>query len=480
MSSTGVRARRLKNVPIAPLDLERFATVLDPPDYADFIALADRARAALAGRVVWCVNSTARGGGVAEMLQSLLAYTRGAGVDCRWVVIEGTPEFFALTKRIHNCLHAADHVEPPTEGDRAVYEDVTGAAARRLADLVAPGDVVLLHDPQTAGIAPELRAKGIGTAWRCHVGVDHPTDAARATWAFLEPYVSAADAYVFSRAGYFWDGLDTDRAVVIPPSIDVFSTKNQGLEPGAASAILDVAGIRADGPRQGATFTRHDGSPGRVDRRAQLFQESRIPAGAPFIAQVSRWDRLKDPIGVMDAFARHADAMPAAHLVLAGPATAAVSDDPEGAEMLVEVSGAWQQLDAGLRARVHLAALPMEDPEENAAIVNALQTTATVVVQKSIAEGFGLTVAEAMWKARPVVASDVGGIRDQIVDGECGVLVDPHDLDACGTAMARLVNDPVLAARLGTAARERVRQAFLGPRHLAQWFEVVQRIARPS
>jgi trehalose synthase len=180
---------------------------------------------------------------------------------------------------------------------------------------------------------------------------------------------------------------------------------------------------------------------------------------------------------VLDAFIRRAAEMPDAHLVLAGPATAAVSDDPEGAAMLIDVSSAWQELPDAVRARVHLAALPMEDPEENAAIVNALQTNATVIVQKSIAEGFGLTVAEAMWKARAVVASDVGGIRDQIIDGECGVLVDPHDLDGCGAAMARLVNDPVLSARLGAAARERVRQGFLGPRHLAQWFDVIQRIA---
>ena len=473
-----VRSRRLLNVPVAPLALERFAKILDPPDYAAFVELATRARATLAGRVVWCVNSTARGGGVAEMLQSLLAYTRGAGVDCRWLVLQGTPEFFALTKRLHNCLHSAAGVEPPTESDRALYEEITGAAARRLTSLVAPGDVVLLHDPQTAGIAPVLHSKNIGTAWRCHVGVDHPTTAARAAWDFLFPYVSTADAYVFSRAGYFWDQLDPDRSIVIPPSIDAFSTKNQQLAPGAASAILHVAGVVEDGPHQQATFARHDGSPGRVDRSAELAQEAPVPSGAPFVTQVSRWDALKDPIGVMHAFAGHAAAMPEAHLVLAGPATAAVSDDPEGAAMLVEASNAWGELPDDLRRRVHLAALPMDDPEENAAIVNALQTLATVVVQKSIAEGFGLTVAEAMWKARPVIASDVGGIRDQIVDGECGVLVDPVDLDACGTAMARLVNDGALATRLGAAAHERVRRSYLGPRHLAQWFDVVAGISR--
>ena len=468
----------LHDVAVAPLALDRFGNVLDEAAYADLMELAQRARAKLAGRVVWCVNSTARGGGVAEMLQSLLAYTRGAGVDTRWVVADGTPEFFDLTKRIHNCLHGAAGVSAPAASDRATYEQVTGAAAEQLVRRVAPGDVVILHDPQTAGLAPALGTRGIGTAWRCHVGIDEPTDAVRATWAFLAPYVQATDAYVFSREQFVWDGLDRDRAIVIPPSIDVFSAKNQMLAPNSAFAILATAGIVADGTRHQAVFHRRDGTPARVDRRAQLWQDERIPHGAPFVAQVSRWDRLKDPLGVLQVFSSVADAVPDAHLVLAGPATAAVSDDPEGAEVLEEVTAAWEALPGALRGRVHLAALPMDDPEENAAIVNALQSIATVVVQKSLAEGFGLTVAEAMWKARPVVASAVGGIQDQVVDGSSGLLADPRDLPAFGEAIARLLRDPALARRLGEAAHARVRDEFLEPRHLRQWFDVVQRIER--
>jgi trehalose synthase len=469
---------RLHDVAVAPLALERFAEVLDEPAYNDLMQLAQRARAALAGRVVWCVNSTARGGGVAEMLQSLLAYTRGAGVDTRWVVADGTPAFFELTKRIHNCLHGAPGIAPPVASDRTTYEQVTGAAADQLVRRVARGDVVILHDPQTAGLAPALHAHGIGTAWRCHVGIDEPNEAVRETWAFLAPYVQATDAYIFSREQFLWDGLDRDRAIVIPPSIDVFSAKNQTLAPGAAQAILATAGLIEDGARHEAVFRRRDGTPARVDRRAQLWQDERIPHGAPFVAQVSRWDRLKDPLGVLQSFSSVADAVPDAHLVLAGPATAAVSDDPEGAEVLDEVTAAWEALPAAVRRRVHLAALPMDDPEENAAIVNALQSIATVVVQKSLAEGFGLTVAEAMWKARPVVAGAVGGIQDQVVDGASGLLVDPHDLPAFGDAVVRLLRDPALARRLGEAARARVREEFLEPRHLHQWFDVVQRIER--
>jgi len=470
----------LHDVAVAPLALQRFGEVLDAPAYGELTNLGARAREALAGRVVWCVNSTARGGGVAEMLQSLLAYTRGAGVDTRWVVADGTPAFFELTKRVHNCLHAAPGIAPPSEADRGVYEQVTAAAAHQLVRLVAPGDVVILHDPQTAGMAPALRDHGIGTAWRCHVGVDDPTDAVRATWAFLEPYVTATDAYVFSREEFLWDGLDRAKAIVIPPSIDVFSAKNQTLAPGAAEAILATAGILEDGTRHQAVFRRHDGTPGRVDRVAELWQERRIPHGAPFVTQVSRWDRLNDPLGVLQVFGSQAEASPDAHLVLAGPATAAVSDDPEGAEVLDEVVAAWEALPSPVRDRTHLAALPMQDAEENAAIVNALQSTAAVVVQNSLAEGFGLTVAEAMWKGRPVVAGAVGGIQDQIVDGETGLLVDPRDIAAFGEAVGRLLRDPSLAGRLGAAARERVRQEFLEPRHLHQWFDVVQRITRAT
>jgi trehalose synthase len=161
------------------------------------------------------------------------------------------------------------------------------------------------------------------------------------------------------------------------------------------------------------------------------------------------------------------------HLVLAGPAVAGVSDDPEGAEVLAECQAAWEELPEDLRRRVHLAVLPMDDVDENAVLVNALQRHATVVVQKSLVEGFGLTVTEAMWKGSPVVASAVGGIQDQIADGVDGVLLaDPTDLDAFASALAGLLADPERAARIGAAGRERVRAQFLGDRHLIQYVEL--------
>ena len=194
----------------------------------------------------------------------------------------------------------------------------------------------------------------------------------------------------------------------------------------------------------------------------------------PAVVQVSRWDRLKDPAGVLQAFADGIAPSTEAHLVLAGPSTAAVADDPEGPEVLAEVTSLANRMPDALRERIHLFSLPMDDLQENAAIVNALQRRADVVVQKSVAEGFGLTVAEAMWKARPVVASAVGGIQDQIVDGESGVLVEPDDLDGFADAVVGLLKDPARAEWMGHNARERVRGAFLGARHLEQYVDLFE------
>jgi trehalose synthase len=191
--------------------------------------------------------------------------------------------------------------------------------------------------------------------------------------------------------------------------------------------------------------------------------------------QVSRWDRLKDPSGVMEGFARFVPIELGAHLVLAGPRSAEVADDPESDEVLRAVREARDSLPSETRGRVHLASLPMEDDEENATIVNALQRRADVVVQKSLREGFGLTVAEAMWKGRPVVASRVGGIQDQIVDGESGVLVDdPRDLRSFGEAVAGLLRDPERGRRMGAAAHARIRDEFLPPGHLMKWDRTLQ------
>ncbi|MDQ3934829.1 MAG: glycosyltransferase [Actinomycetota bacterium] len=465
----------LEHVEIPPLPIDRFRAILNEEQERRLDAALAEAERSLAGRVVWNVNSTARGGGVAEMLHSLIAYTRGAGVDARWVVIEGEPHFFEVTKRIHNRLHGSPGDGGPLgDEERATYERVTDGNAEELCGLVKEGDVVLLHDPQTAGLVERLKSAGAHVVWRAHIGLDLPNDLAREAWRFLLPYVTASDAYVFSRQAFVWEGLDEERLAIIPPSIDPFSAKNQDLDGAAVEAILAASGI-VEGDSEHAGFTRRDGTPGRVDRRAELVEDGPLPEGALLVTQVSRWDRLKDMDGVLEGFVGHVSDE-RAHLLLVGPDVTAVADDPEGAEVLAEVRERWEGLDGGTRARVHLALLPMDDAEENAAMVNAIQRRSDVVVQKSVAEGFGLTVSEGMWKARPVVASRVGGIGDQIVDGESGVLVDPRDLEGFGSTVAGLLADRERAERIGRGARERVRDQFLGPRHLGQYVELFARV----
>jgi trehalose synthase len=357
---------------------------------------------------------------------------------------------------------------------------MSGARRRtpsRCAGSWGDGDVVLLHDPQTAGMVPHLVDAGVRVIWRAHIGLDLPNERAREAWAFLIPYVEPAAAYVFSREAFSWEGLDRDRITVIAPSIDAFAPKNQVMSFTGITAVLRAAGLAADHHHHArAVFERLDGTVGTVDREARLIEEQSLRLDIPLVAQVSRWDRLKDPLGVLAGFVEHVDAADEPHLILVGPDVTAVADDPEGAEVLAEVEAAWKELPAADRRRVHLALLPMDDADENAVMVNALQRRADVVVQKSLAEGFGLTVSEAMWKGRPVVASRVGGIQDQIEDGTTGALVDPEDLRAFGERVSELLTDPHEAERIGQAAQARVRDQFLGPRHLGQYVELLGRV----
>jgi trehalose synthase len=432
----------LSSVSVGEREPERFESVLSSDQYERLQAGISRAREIFAGRTIWHVNSTARGGGVAEMLTALLPYARGAGVDVRWVVVEGDPDFFVVTKRIHNRLHGAEGDGGPLGDDEhAVYERALAAAGEDLAVQVGERDLVVLHDPQTAGLVARLRQTGARVVWRCHVGLDTPNDHARDAWRFLRAYVTDADAWIFSREQFVWEDLDTERAHVIAPTIDAFSPKNEELGEDAIAAVREQVGLE-DGER--------------------------------YVLQVSRWDRLKDPLGVIEGFAEHVAPHTDAHLVYAGPAVDAVDDDPEGAEVLEEARALHERLPEDVRARVHLALLPMDDVDENARMVNALQRGADVVVQKSIAEGFGLTVAEAMWKSRPVVASRIGGIQDQIEDGRSGVLLDdPADLAAYGTAVRELLEDPNRAAQMGATACDRVRERFLGTQSLLDYLDLL-------
>lgn len=470
----------VSQVEIGSFDVGRFETVLTTERYEELVDTTVRALEIFDGRTVWNINSTARGGGVAEMLQSLLAYARGVGVDARWAVISGNPDFFRVTKRIHNHLHGSSGDGGGLgEEERTIYEKAIEQNAAEMLALVQPNDVVLVHDPQPAGLVEQLREKAAAVVWRCHVGLDLPNELARDAWKFLMPYVRPAERYVFSRKAYAWEGLDDERVEIIPPSIDAFAPKNQEMEPDNVRAIVAATGLVAGGAQGSPTFLRWDESEGTVARATEMFEGGTPPPpDARLVVQVSRWDRLKDPVGVIQGFAEHvAPALDEVHLIVAGPAVAAVSDDPEGQEVLNECRDAWQELAPEIRGKVHLACLPMEDAEENAAIVNALQRRADIVVQKSLAEGFGLTVSEGMWKARPVVASKIGGIQDQIVHGESGLLIDdPRNLESYGEAVLALLNDETLAFEMGRKARIRVRDGFLGARSLIQYVRLFEEL----
>ncbi len=437
--------------------------------------MATQFRDRLGRRTIWNVNSTAVGGGVAEMLQVLVGYIAGLGIAVRWRVIGGDPEFFAITKRLHNQVHGeAGGAGKLSSSDTRHYEQVLAANADELLRQVLPGDIVLLHDPQTAGLAAPLVRAGAQVLWRCHIGVDWQNDATRWAWDFLRPYVTDAHGYVFSRREYVPPWMPPAQAWVIPPSIDPFSAKNQELDAATVQAVLTTVGVLSgDAPLAPGRFARRDGTVGEVTHGGQVTGDGRPGPGDPIVVQVSRWDRLKDMSGVMRGFAEHVVPHGAGYLMLVGPMMSEVADDPEGALVLAECLAQWRGLPAAARARVLLVTLPLDDVEENAAMVNAIQRHATVIAQKSLAEGFGLTVAEGMWKGRPVIGSAVGGILDQIVDGTGVLLRDPADLATFGSQVRRLIDNPDDARLMGAAGQARIRESYVGDRHLMRWAEVI-------
>jgi trehalose synthase len=472
----------VQEIHVPTLTLDRFTSIVGEERASIVRDAAASAKAFLEGRVVWNVNSTGAGGGVAEMLQTLLGYARGAGVDARWLVIEGETGFFGITKRIHNGLHASTGDGGALgDAEQAHYAEVTARNATELCKLVRPMDIVILHDPQTAGMVSALRKLGAIVIWRCHIGADTTDPIVARTWEFLRPFLREVHAFIFTRAAYVPPWIDEKLVHFIPPSIDAFSTKNQPMDAPTARAILAQIGFLDPSCRNGATpeFTRNNGATALVERKASIIHSGTLPMLDSAIAvQVSRWDRLKDMLGVMQGFAMAGPNTSNAYLALVGPDVRAVTDDPEGAAVFAECMDAWQELPQPVRDRVLLILLPMDDIEENAAMVNAIQRFAAIVIQKSLHEGFGLTVTEAMWKGRPIIVSGVGGIQDQITNGEHGlVLSDPRDLVSFGSALERLFGDTALASRLGENARERCIKDFLGPRHLLQYVELFEKVA---
>jgi trehalose synthase len=362
------------------------------------------------------------------MMRTLLPYWRGAGIDVRWIVVTGPQEFFRVTKRLHNWLHGSLGDSGPLGPDQfALLRRIASAQLDALIARVAPGDTVVLHDPQTASLVAPLKCAGARVVWRCHIGADQPNERVERAWEWLLPQVARADALVFTRTAFVPPVARAAGIRIITPAIDPASLKNQPLSPELARAIGQQMGVLRGQPAHPAELFRADGSVIRITRRAQVLAAGPPPRAGidPIVLSLCRWDRLKDQIGIIAAFAQHVlPSVGSAHLIVAGPEIGAIQDDPESHEVFQEVRTAWERLPIEQRSRVHLASLPFDPLDENAAMVNALQTLADVVVKKSIQEGLGLGVTEALWKARPVVATRVGGHREQIRDGYHGLLVD--------------------------------------------------------
>ena len=367
------------------------------------------------GRTVVHVNSTRTGGGVAEILAKLVPLSRELGIDARWEVIAGEGAFYECTKAMHNALQGSPVDIPPRLWQ--AYENTNAANADALRERLEEADFVIIHDPQPALLlrhCPNRKGKWI---WRCHIDVSRPH---RPVWRYMRPVVSAYDASVFSLAAFAHDLGHP--AYVVPPSIDPLGAKNGELPDDELVAVRERFG---------------------------LDPERRL------IAQISRFDRFKDPVGVIQAYRLTRRFAPGLQLVLAGGGAA---DDPEGAAVLEDVRAA-----AGDDADIHVLELPPNDDRT----VNALQRLADIVLQKSTREGFGLTVTEAMWKGRPVIGGDTGGIRLQIFDHRTGFRVSTPE--GAALRLRYLFHHRELAATMGVTAREYVRNRFLITRQLREY-----------
>jgi trehalose synthase len=320
-----------REVRIRPAKPARLAPVIGPARMRALDEAIRRATRVLGSRTVVNVNSTAVGGGVAELLETLLGYARGGGVATRWFVVEGDPAFFDVTKRIHNGLYGSSgDGRPLGTAEAEAYERTLRANARTIDGVVRPGDIVILHDPQTAGLAPAFRQLGATIVWRCHVGSDQSNEWTERSWRFLRPHLEDVDAFVFSNRRFAPEWADPDRIHVILPSITPFSTKNMHLTGAQVRGMLLATGL-IHGPRRATTveFRRANGRRGVVRHRATVVREGPPPPrDAPLVVQISRWDRMKDMAGVMAGFAEGFDASLGAHLVLAGPKADGVEDDP--------------------------------------------------------------------------------------------------------------------------------------------------------
>jgi trehalose synthase len=376
----------------------------------------------LSGKVIQNINSTFSGGGVAEILSRMIPLLKQLGVDARWNVIKGDEEFFKVTKKFHNALH--NRQETITKDDYKIFMDTT---ERNLKELELYGDIIFVHDPQPAGLISKKQEIGKKWIWRCHIDVSNPNEG---VWNFLRPFINQYDASVFS-APSFSRPLPI-RQFLISPSIDPVSEKNKEL------------------PQQ------------TID---QVLTKYSIPNDKPIITQVSRFDYLKDPVGVIQAFELVRKSTDC-RLVFAG---GTASDDPESEKVLTEVKER-----ANNNPDIHILLIPPGSDTE----INALQRASSIIVQKSYREGFGLTVTEALWKAKPIVASAVGGITLQVKNKFTGLL--SYGIEGTAYAIRLLLTNPDYASWLGKNGMEHVRNNFLITRHVRDYLMLFLALIHPD
>jgi trehalose synthase len=403
---------------LARIPLDDYAGLLSAGEIEELRALAKPLR----GRSIEMINSTAIGGGVAEILNRLVPLAEELDLHFKWDVMTGGQDFFDVTKSFHNALHGAPYHASPRD-----FEIFLAYTERNRATLPLDSEFVVIHDPQPAALIDARKPGSNHWVWRCHIDLSHPN---RAVWDFLEKFVSRYDGAMFSSPEF-------SRQLPIPqylfyPAIDPLSEKNQELEP---------------------------------EFIAQVLARFRIDPMRPILTQISRFDRLKDPVGVIRAYRivkRYFDCQ----LVLAG---GSASDDPEGAIVLKEV---LREADNDQDIRV--IELPAWAPLE----VNALQRASTIVIQKSLREGFGLTVSEALWKKKPVVASAVGGIPIQIIHKHTGLLA--HSVEGTAYQIRFLLSHPEIAAKLGEHGHQHVKENFLITQKLKRYLALFLTLARGS
>ncbi len=391
--------------------LEEYALIVGQSVIDELKLLAER----LEGKVIQNINSTAVGGGVAEILHRMLPLLKELEVDARWDLIKGGETFFQVTKKFHNALHGQSEKITPK-----MFDAFMETSQQNIDEIDTYGDIVFVHDPQPIALIHKKKLEPEQKwIWRCHIDVSRPRPQ---VWNFLKKFIFDYDACVFS-APAFSQKLPV-RQFLITPSIDPLSDKNKELPQGYIESVLEKYGITRD---------------------------------KPIITQISRFDYLKDPVGVIEAFLKvrkYNDCQ----LVLAG---GTATDDPEAAQVLEEVRRA-----ADGHSDIYILSIPPGSDLE----INALQRASTIIVQKSIKEGFGLTVSEALWKARPVVASAVGGIPLQITHKYSGLLC--HSIEGVAFGIKQLLNSPEYAKKLGENGREHVKQNFLLTRHLRDYLLV--------